>query len=100
MNTNAVYVFATWQVKDGQTENVLSLLKEVAEASRNEKGNLFYKIHQSIADRNTIVLSEGYADQTAVNEHRDSPHFKEIVIGKIVPLLEKREVVATNEIAE
>jgi quinol monooxygenase YgiN len=32
-NQNPVHVFATWRVKEGQVENVLSLLKEVHDQS-------------------------------------------------------------------
>jgi len=96
MNTTNIHVFAKWQVKEGQTEQVLALLKDAAEASRQEKGNLFYKIHQSTADPRTIILFEGYTDEAALNEHRSSPHFQNIVLGQIVPLLENREVILTT----
>ncbi len=95
-NENPVHVFATWKVKDGQIENVLNLLKTVQEQTIKEKGNLFYKIHQSNSDLNTVVLFEGYTNESTVIEHRDSAYFQDIVLGKIVPLLEKREIVLTT----
>lgn len=93
---STIHVFAKWQVKEGQADQVLALLKDAAEASRQEKGNLFYKIHQSNTDLNTIILFEGYTDEAALNEHRGSPHFQDIVLGKIVTLLENREVILTT----
>jgi len=98
MNSDTIHVFAKWQVKEGQTEQVLALLKDAAEASRQEKGNLFYNIHQSKTDPRTIVLFEGYTDESALNDHRNSPHFQTIVLGQIVPLLENREVILTTPI--
>lgn len=98
MNTNAIHVFAKWQVKEGQTETVLALLEEAAQASRQEKGNLFYQIHQSTTDPGMIILFEGYTDKEALNEHRSSPHFQDIVVSQIVPLLENREVILTTPI--
>ncbi|OXE98100.1 quinol monooxygenase YgiN [Flavobacterium araucananum] len=92
-NQNPVHVFATWTVKEGQIDNVLNLLKKVHDESVKENGNLFYKIHQSNSDLNTILLFEGYTNESAVGAHRDSTHFQELVLGKIVPLLEKREIV-------
>lgn len=94
-NQNPVHVFATWRVKEGQVENVLSLLKEVHDQSIKEEGNLFYKIHQSKEDANTIVLFEGYNNEAAVAAHRNSVHFQDLVLGKIVPLLDTREIVLT-----
>ncbi|KRD57895.1 antibiotic biosynthesis monooxygenase [Flavobacterium sp. Root935] len=91
-NQNPVHVFATWKVKEGQLENVLELLKTVHAESIKEDGNLFYKIHQSNSDANTIVLFEGYTNEAAVAEHRNSAHFKDFVLGKIVPLLDTREI--------
>jgi len=98
MSTIPVYVFAKWQVKDGQQEKVLNLLAEVAKETRKEAGNLFYKIHQSNSDKNTLIIFEGYKDQSAQEMHRDSIHFQTIVITQIVPLLEKREVITASEI--
>lgn len=97
MSTQPVYVFAKWQVKKGQIEEVLSLLAQVTKATLEEPGNLFYKIHQSLSDANTIVLFEGYSNIAAMEEHRLSPHFQTLVIGKIVPNLENREVIVTSE---
>ncbi|MFT3701149.1 MAG: putative quinol monooxygenase [Agriterribacter sp.] len=98
MKKKAVHIFAKWQVKEGQLESVLSLLAALAEESRKEEGNLFYKIHQSLSDTHTLILSEAYADETALDVHRGSAHFKNFVLQQIVPLLEKREVEITNEV--
>ncbi len=97
-NHPPIYVFATWQVKEGEIETVLKLLTTVQNESIKEAGNLFYKIHQSQSDVNTIVLYEGYSGEAALAEHRASEHFKELVLGEIVPLLENREIVLTTPI--
>lgn len=95
-NQKAVYVFATWKVKEGEINNVLSLLNTVQAESIKEDGNLFYIIHQSKQEPNTLILSEGYSNDDAVTAHRNSPHFQELVLGQIVPLLDNREVVSTT----
>ena len=98
MSQQPVYTFAKWQVKEGQLDTVLSLLAAVAKQSIEEKGNLFYKVHQSNADANTLVLFEGYADAAAVEEHRNSTYFQEIVVGQIIPNLESREVILASQL--
>ena len=95
---NPVHVFATWKVKEGQIENVLQLLKTIQTESIKESGNLFYNIHQSITDLNTIVLFEGYRSEDAVTEHRNTAHFQDLVLGQIVPLLDERNIVLTSPI--
>jgi quinol monooxygenase YgiN len=99
MNTQPIHVFAKWQVKPGHIDIVLAHIKDAAQKSRQEKGNLFYNVHQSTTDANTIVLFEGYTDEAAVAEHRATSHFQDIVIGQIVPLLENREVIVTTPLA-
>lgn len=93
-----IHVFARWKVKDGYMQTVSKLLKEVGEKTIQEKGNLFYKIHQSLADANTLILFEGYADSIAQKEHMNSDHFKKLVVEQIAPLLEEREVTLTTPI--
>lgn len=96
MNQQAIYVFAKWRVQEGQLANVLSLLADVTKESVKEEGNLLYQAHQSTTDANIILLYEGYANEAAVETHRNSDHFQKLVVGKIVPLLADREVVLTK----
>jgi len=99
-NQKPIHVFATWKVKEGQIDAVLNLLKTVRSETLKEEGNLFYKIHQSTTDVNTVVLFEGYVNEAAVAKHRDSFHYQDIVAQKIVPLLENREVVVTTPLEQ
>ena len=99
MSQIPVYTFAKWQVKEGQLDRVLTLLAEVAKKSIEEKGNLFYKVHQSNTDANTLILFEGYTDEDAVQEHRNSGYFQQLVIGQIVPNLVNREVIQASQLA-
>ena len=98
MSKTAVYTFAKWRVKEGQLDTVLSLLAEVTAKSIAEEGNLFYKIHQSNSDANTLLLYEGYKDESALTDHRNSEHFQTLVIGKISPVLDGREIVIATEL--
>lgn len=95
-NQNPVYVFATWNVKEGEIDTVLNLLMTVRDESIKENGNLFYKIHQSNSDSNTLILFEGYKNEAALEEHRNTSHFQELVLEQIVPLLENRAIVLTT----
>ncbi|MGD1318223.1 putative quinol monooxygenase [Chryseobacterium sp. 2R14A] len=98
MNEQAIYVYAKWQVKEGKLDAVLQIMKEAAHKSAEEQGNLFYKIHQSKTDENTLILFEGYENESAVEFHRNSEHYQNLVVKQIIPLLENREVILMNHI--
>lgn len=97
-NEQSITVFAKWRIKEGQLSTVLNLLTQVVHKSRTEEGNLFYKVHQSNADVSTLLLFEGYKDEAALAAHRNSEYFQGLVVGKIVPLLDERELVVATEL--
>ncbi|MFE0175364.1 putative quinol monooxygenase [Streptomyces sp. NPDC059002] len=85
-------VIARYRTSPGAEHTVLPLLDTMAAASRKEPGNLAYRVHQGTADPRTIVLYEEYASEADFTAHCASPHFQEIVLGTVVPLLESRDV--------
>ncbi|RFZ81851.1 antibiotic biosynthesis monooxygenase [Mucilaginibacter terrenus] len=99
MKDQSIHVFAKWQVAEGKLATVLELLPQVAVKSSDEQGNLYYNVFQDRATPDTIILSEAYRNEAALTEHRNSEHYTNIVIGKIIPLLANREVVLTNKLA-
>jgi autoinducer 2-degrading protein len=98
MSEQAVYVYAKWQVKEGKLDSVLQILKEVSKKSSEEEGNLFYKIHQNKADENILILFEGYQNESALEFHKNSEHYQNLVAKQIIPLLENREVILMDQI--
>src|SRR4051812_20365732 len=85
-------VIARYTVQPGNEDAVVALLRELAEASRAEPGNLSFVAHRSLDDPREIVLLERYASRDAFAAHRESRHFQELVLGRIVPLLDSRVV--------
>jgi quinol monooxygenase YgiN len=86
-----VHVMARWKIKEGNKQTVLKLLKELHSETIKEKGNLFYMIHQSVTDANTLIIFEGYTNEITQKEHVNSAHFKKLAVEQIIPLLEERE---------
>lgn len=97
-DSRIIHVFAKWEVKEGQLEHVLNFLKIVHDESIKENGNLFYQVHQSKSEPNTIILFEGYSDEHALEDHKKSLHYQEYVLKTIIPLLENREVIITSPV--
>ncbi|GAA4498659.1 putative quinol monooxygenase [Hymenobacter ginsengisoli] len=91
--SNSIAVAAEWRVQPGQEETVRRLMLAAAAAVReHEPGNLLYVAHQDPADPTHFLFYEQYADQQALEAHRDSAHYQTLVVQQIVPLLVERTV--------
>ncbi|MFF8710830.1 putative quinol monooxygenase [Streptomyces sp. NPDC015184] len=93
-------VVARYRTKEGEENTVLSLLDAMAAASRQEPGNLAYRVHQGTEDPRAVVLYEEYASEADFTAHCATEHFREIVLGRVVPLLESRDVLRCAPRAE
>lgn len=87
-----------WKIRETETAEVLKLLPALAEKTRNEEGNILYAIYQSEDNANELILHERYADTAAVEVHKNSEHYQDIVVKKILPHLEVREVLIVKQI--
>ena len=87
-----------WKIRESETSRILKMLPELAEKTKNEKGNISYAIYQSESNPNELILHEHYTDQNAVEEHKSSEHYQRIVLNEIIPHLEIREVVVVKRL--
>jgi quinol monooxygenase YgiN len=62
-------------------EEIATILRELAAASRQEPGCVSYIPHRVESDPDTIVIYEQYRDQAALDAHRASPYFAMYAIG-------------------
>ena len=92
-SNSIVCVAAHFRAQAGHEETVRQLLLQAAAAVRAaEPGNLVYTAHQDPKEPAQFFIYEQYADQTALEAHRDSPHYQELVVQQIGPLLAERAV--------
>jgi (4S)-4-hydroxy-5-phosphonooxypentane-2,3-dione isomerase len=96
MSSTPIHSFATWKIKSGQLPTVLAVLKDLRAKSIQESGNLFYEVYQDKTHPCTLMLHEGYTDEAALDQHRNAKHYVELVVEKIRPLLEDRNVLLTT----
>ncbi len=82
---------ARWPPRDGESEAIESILRELAAAVRREPGNLQFSVHRSREDPNDFLLYEIYASEDAFRDHQRTEHFKRLVLERAVPLLKLRE---------
>jgi (4S)-4-hydroxy-5-phosphonooxypentane-2,3-dione isomerase len=85
-------LIARYFVQPGKTDVVEAALARMSAAvAADEPGCLFYNANVSVDDPNLYLLYEVYQDEDALLAHRETRHFKEIIEGVVVPVLEKRE---------
>jgi quinol monooxygenase YgiN len=80
-----------YSCKPGQTEAVLDGLRRMsALVKEHEPGCTAYQISRSTETPELLFLYELYVDQAALDVHAQTDHFKRIIQGEVIPLLESR----------
>ena len=87
-----VVVVAHWQTTEAARPTVLAQIADLRPQSLAEPGCLGYEAFQSIGDPTALVLIEHYRDQAALEAHQSSPHYQDLVVGHVRPLLVDRRV--------
>jgi quinol monooxygenase YgiN len=94
----AVVTIARWHTTDDALDDVLSHVSALKQQSLAEPGCLGYEALQSFDDPNSLILVETYRDTAALDAHRESAHYLELVIGHILPLLSDRAVTIMHRV--
>lgn len=92
MSATRFEVVATYTTLTGREADVLGHLRSLAQASREEPGNLRYEYFQGVEDHSRIVILETYQTPGDFDAHRRTPHFQRIGAETIIPLLQSRTV--------
>lgn len=82
---------AWYRCRAGTAEAVIAAMREAAARALDEPGCLAYRFHQSIDDPDAFLVYEEYVDEAALEAHVQTAHFREIVQGRVNPLLESRQ---------
>jgi quinol monooxygenase YgiN len=88
----SVVTVARWRTTDGARSQVFKYIGALKQQSLAEPGCLGYEALQALDDPNSLILVESYRDTAALDAHRDSAHYRELVVGHILPLLVDRDV--------
>ncbi|WDL96239.1 putative quinol monooxygenase [Alicyclobacillus sp. ALC3] len=87
-----VVLTAQYQCKTGMGDQVETALLEMMKLVKdNEPGCVHYLANRGQADKDAFLLFEQYQDESALAQHSETAYFQRLVLGTIVPLLEKRE---------
>ena len=85
-------VIARYSFMEAVTAQDLADLVELARASVQEPGNLGFEVLRPAGTSSEVVLLERYESPEAFENHRQSEHFRAIVLGRIIPRLRERTV--------
>jgi quinol monooxygenase YgiN len=87
-----VLLIAHHTIAPGEEDAVYALLPRITEAVRTEPGNLTFDAYRKLDEPRSYVLLERYASRRALADHRETPHYHELVLGELVPRLEARRL--------
>lgn len=87
-----VVTIARWTTNATSVDGVLALVDQLRQRSLEEPGCLGYEVLRTVGAPESIVLIERYADFSAVEAHRRSPHYRELLVERISPSLTGRRV--------
>jgi quinol monooxygenase YgiN len=74
-----VVLAVTWIAHEGQEQAMIQAFERLGAVSRQEPGCRMYVVHRHREDHRTFFVYEQYDDDAALQVHRDSAHFQEIV---------------------
>jgi quinol monooxygenase YgiN len=86
---------ALWQMDGGARDHVLELVAELRRQTLAEAGCLGYEVYKGI-ESSDVFLLERYVDAAAIESHRASAHYQDLVVRQILPLLTNRRVELLN----
>ena len=87
----ALVLVVHMRAQEGKEDEAAGVMKELAEATRQEPGCLYYIPVQSNEDPRDFMFYEQYRDEAALEEHGASEHFQRLAAGQLFGLLESRE---------
>jgi (4S)-4-hydroxy-5-phosphonooxypentane-2,3-dione isomerase len=83
-------IAAQWYAKEGRADEVAALASEMIPHTRAEPGCRLFIVNRAVDDPRKFLLYEHFENRAAFDAHTATAKFKEIVLGRIVPLLETR----------
>lgn len=86
-----VALVARYVVQAGEEETVELALRQMIPRALSEEGCVGFAVFRSQERSEEFLLMEEYDSEASLLRHRETPHFKEIIEGLVVPRLLQRE---------
>jgi quinol monooxygenase YgiN len=78
--------------QEGKEDEAAGIMRDLAEATRKEPGCELYIPTRDAENPRSFLFYEQYVDKAALEAHGASPHFQELALGKLFPLMEGERV--------
>ncbi|MCU5784701.1 antibiotic biosynthesis monooxygenase [Alcanivorax balearicus MACL04] len=65
-------IVAVLQAQAGKGDALAAEMSKIAAEVRKEEGNHAYNVHQSLDDKDVVMIYEQYTDQAALEAHREN----------------------------
>ena len=85
--------------RDEDRERVKEYLRKLTESSRKELGCVTYVPHLVAEGPATILIYEQYADEAALDFHRNSAHFRDYAANGLYQLITSRQLERLEAVA-
>ncbi len=82
-----------YTVGEGQEDAAADLLRQAQAASLTEPGCVNYQVSQDVDNPRRFLLYEVYDDQAALDAHKETPHYLDVVAARVKPMVVDRQVV-------
>ncbi|MDP9049624.1 MAG: antibiotic biosynthesis monooxygenase [Acidobacteriota bacterium] len=84
--------------EEGDRDGIADLVQKLTPPSRQEPGCVNYIAHFVEGEPATVLIYEQYVDETALEHHRNSPHFHQYAAGGLYKLKHTRQLEHLNVI--
>ena len=91
-------VLKEFDVEAHHLQEVTDLLKELQINVLGEQGCYAFEILQSEENQEKLYLYECFENMTAHAKHTESPYFRELVSGKLNPLLRDKKIIRVKPV--
>ena len=78
-------------ISAGREDEVIGMFRELQAATRREPGCVTYIVQRSRENPRHFLVYEQYKDEAALEEHRNSTHFKKYATDGVFPFVEHRQ---------
>ena len=75
-------------VQEGKDAEAAAVMRELADATRQEPGCELYIPTQDPDDPRSFLVYEQYVDRAGLDAHAASDHFQRLAVGRLTPLIE------------
>ena len=73
-------------------DEIAEILRNLTRESRKEPGCVTYVPHFVEGDAGMVVIYEQYADEAALEAHRNAPHFQQYAVGGLYQKMLERQI--------